>query len=156
MLMYFYIVFADVIQQTQYISLRPWLLGLLSELCSKWVMLEIFSSCKNKGRSDPATGASVCVAHFIPSIARLCFIYVVACEVATVFYPCFTDVKTEPEEDKDTQLLVGGSGSFWLLLILIFFSSEVFHLKSPVKCFKKFIVKKKKKEVYSGSTCFQK
>ena len=85
MLMYFYIVFADVIQQTQYISLRPWLVGLLSELCGKWVMMEIFSSCKNNGRSNTATGASVYVAHFIPSIAWLCLIYFVPCEGATVF-----------------------------------------------------------------------
>ena len=106
-------VFLDYVCWCNTVSLRPWLLGLLSELCGKWVMFEIFSNCKNNSRSNTATGASVYVAH---CIACLCLIYLVPYEVATIFYPCFTDVKIEPKEGKDTKLLVGGSGFFWLLL----------------------------------------
>lgn len=75
-------------------------------------MFEIFSNCKNNSRSNTATGASLYVAHFIPSIACLCLIYLVPYEVAAIFYPCFTDVKIELNEGKDTKLLVGGSGFF--------------------------------------------
>ena len=58
-------------------------------------MFEIFINCRNNSRSNTATGANMYVAHFIPSIAWFYLIYITPYEVATLFYPCSTDVKIE-------------------------------------------------------------